>query len=106
MITENYNYTYEINSISIENGTFVIRYIPEDTNLTPVSLNQKLFERNYLEILDANNQPIYSSQNDVPFSYHLDHTVKITAPLSQWRNQYLMTENIEQLTSANGSFSV
>ena len=50
--------------------------------------------------------PIYSSQDEVPFSVHLEYTIDAHKPITTWRNQYLMLENIEHLENATGNFVV
>ena len=93
MATENFNYTYTIKNISIEQGTLEITFTPEDNVLSPVTLNAMLQMVSYLDIRNGNNELVYPSQDDVPFNVHLENTVKTTAPTLQWKKQYTLIEN-------------
>lgn len=92
-------YTFTIKSINISEGTFVIEYTPDDSLLMPVSYNTFLYEKNYQTIRDENNNLIYNSQDEVPFSVHLDHTVKSAAPIDLWRRHKLLLDNVAVLQS-------
>lgn len=104
MSTENYNFSYSVTQINLETGTFEVEYDPEDINLSPIKLNLGLLPKYYKEIVDANNEPIYSSQEEVPFEVHFQNTIDLCKPIGQWRNQYLMFNNIDKIENANGSF--
>jgi len=106
MSVENYNFSYAVTQINLENGTFEVEYLPEDINLSPVRLNLYLLPKYYKEIVDANNELVYASQEEVPFEIHFENTIDRHKPLGQWRNQYLMMENIDKIENANGSFVV
>ena len=106
MSLENYNFSYNVTQINLENGTFEVEYVPEDINLSPVRLNMYLLPKYYKEIVDANNDPIFASQEEVPFEMHVEHTIDRHKPMAQWRNQYLMLNNIDKIENANGSFVV
>ena len=106
MSLENYNFSYNVTQINLENGTFEVEYVPEDINLSPVRLNMYLIPKYYKEIVDANNDPIFASQEEVPFEMHVEHTIDRHKPMAQWRNQYLMLNNIDKIENANGSFVV
>ena len=90
MSVENYNFSYAVTQINLENGTFEVEYLPEDINLSPVRLNLYLLPKYYKEIVDANNELVYASQEEVPFEVHFENTIDRHKPLGQWRNQYLM----------------
>lgn len=102
---ENYNYTYKVNQINMENATFEVEYMPEDSNLSPVRYNLSLIPKYYKEIVDANNNLIYASQDEVPFSIHMENTIDGCKPFNVWRNQYMMIKNIDSIHKANGSFT-
>ena len=106
MSEENYNYSYNVTQINLENGTFEVEYVPESLDLTPVRINLYLMPKYFGEILDANNQPIYSTQEEVPFEMHIENTIDRCKPINQWRNQFLMLNNIDKIESASGSFKV
>ena len=106
MSLENYNFSYNVTQINLENGTFEVEYVPEDINLSPVRLNMYLIPKYYKEIVDANNDPIFASQEEVPFEMHVEHTIDRHKPMAQWRNQYMMLNNIDKIENANGSFVV
>lgn len=107
MANENYNFNYTISNIDIEQGTFNIQYIPEDSaNLTSITLNQSLYFKNYTDILDSEGKLIYSSQEDVPFAKHIEYTVDITKPILSWKRQYSLQQNINEIISANGKMIV
>lgn len=106
MIEENYNFSYKIANINIEMGTFEITYIPESEFLSPITLNQYLLLRPYTELVDDTGALLYQSQDDVPFSVHLENTIQVTKPLMQWHRQYLMLNNIEELSNAAGDITV
>lgn len=106
MIEENYNFTYIVRNVNIEQGTFEILFTPESEYLSPVALNAGLLPVSYLDIRDENNQLIYSSQDEVPFKEHLENTVKHTTPLYQWKKQYMLQNNIETLINATGNITV
>ena len=97
MISENYNYTYNVLNVNIEQGTFEVRFTPESENLSPVVLNTYLLPVSYMDIRTANNELVYATQDDVPFDVHLENTIKSIAPLGQWKKQYILQENIDQL---------
>jgi len=102
----NLNYTYTVKSINIEQGTMVIDYVPEDLELSPMSLNAMLYEKNYFDIRDENNQLIYQNQNDVPFSVHIDHTIKSCAPINVWRKQKFLLDNYNDVHNMTGSVNL
>lgn len=106
MTQENYNFTYKVTQLNLENGTFEVEYVPESLDLTPVRLNLYLMPKYYKEIVDANNELIYASQEEVPFELHMENTIDNCKPLGQWRNQYMMMSNIDKIENANGSFVV
>ena len=102
MIEEIYNFTYTIENVNIEIGTFVINYIPESEYLTPISLNTYLVEKELSETFGEDGTSPYASQEDIPFEEHVRNTVDRVAPISQWRNQYRFQNNLDTLLSANG----
>lgn len=106
MATENYNYTYTIKNINIEQGTLEINYTPEDAVLSPITLNSFLHMVSYLDIRNEVDELIYSSQDEVPFNVHLENTVKVTAPLLQWKKQYTLIENSTDLVGSQGSITL
>ena len=106
MSEDNYSYTYQVTGTNIETGTFVVEYMPVSANLTPISVNLQLIPLYYTDIVDANNAPIYTSQDAIPFELHLESTINRYAPLIQWRNQYMMSDNISNIESANGAFNL
>jgi len=99
MTTENYNYTAKVSSVNIEQGTVAISFMPENMNLTPVTLNTYMLPLSYYDIRDANNCLIYQTQDDVPFSVHIENTVRCTAPLQQWKKQHMLQTNINELVA-------
>lgn len=103
MISENYNYTYTIDNIDIEQGTFVVNYIPDSEFLTPISLNTYLIEKNYFEFVDSEGNLLYSSQSEVPFVEHVKYTVDAIKPINQWRKQFMFQNNISELAGASGT---
>jgi len=106
MIEENYNYSYNVTQINVENGTFEVEYLPESLDLTPIKMNLYLMPKYFREIVDANNELVYASQEEVPFELHLENTIDSYKPMNQWRNQYMMVKNIDKLQDSNGSFTV
>ena len=102
MIEENYNFSYTIDTINIEEGTFVVHYIPESEYLTPVSLNTYLIERDFTSFRDENNNLLYTSQSEVPFSEHIKNTVDLVTPIAKWRKQFMFQNNLEEILNSNG----
>ena len=85
-------------------GIIEVEYTPEDENLTQLRASISFIPRHYEEIVDANNNLIYSTQEEVPFSVHLENSVYLARPFVFWRNQYLLIKNIDELHKANGYF--
>ena len=106
MATENYNYKYTIQQVNIEQGTILVNFVPEDANLSPVSLNSYLIPVSYMDIRDANNELVYATQDEVPFQVHLDNTVNNIAPLKQWKTQYILLENSTGLSGYQNNVSI
>lgn len=105
MVVENYNYTYEVYAVDIETGTFQVEYVPESTDIAPLRINIGINFRDFQTILDADGNTIYNSQEEVPFSEHLLHSVKTMAPMRVWKTQFTMLNNLDQLQNATGTVS-
>ena len=103
---ENYNYNYVIKNVNIEQGTFEVAFTPESLELTPITLNTYLLPVSYLDIRDENNDLIYASQDAVPFSIHIENTIRNIQPIAQWKKQYMMQQNISELIGKEGSMVV
>jgi len=93
-----YSFTHKIKSLDISAGNFLVEYIPDDTDLSPVLLNLSISERSYTTIRDENtNEPLYTNQESVPFSYHYEYTINNFSPQNVWNNQKHMLNNLEFL---------
>jgi hypothetical protein len=103
--SKKYNFDYEVSQPDIENGTVVVRWVPENANLTPLSYNCNLIIRDYTDITNANNEPIYADNSSVPFSAHLNYTVRVNAPHDIWERQEMMLNNNAAVTSSNGTIT-
>ena len=98
----NFDFSYNIFNVNLEQGTIEIEYIPDDENLTPVRLNQYLLVRHPYEILDKEGVQIYQTMEEIPLEEHINYTVNTTAPLYQWRRQSVMLNNHDAIISSNG----
>jgi hypothetical protein len=95
-----FTFTYKIKTISIEQGHFLVEYIPDDESLSPISLNVSIVEKDYMTIMDETTKDLaFNSQQAVPFSYHLEHTINYYSPQNIWKNQKYLLDNIELLQS-------
>lgn len=106
MSSENYNFKYTIKNVNIEQGTFEVLFTPESFDLTPITLNTYLLPLSYLDIRDENNELIHSSQDEVPFSVHVENTVHAIKPIQQWKKQYMMQQNLSELVGKEGTIVV
>ena len=102
----NLNYSYQVVSIDIAGCHMVVKYLPEDEDLSPISYNNRIIERSFQDIRDENNQLLFQSQEEVPFSYHLEYSCKYAAPLDLWRKQKLLIENYQLALNMSGNVSV
>ena len=90
-------YTYKVVSWDIESATMTVRYNPDDDTLAPIRTNINLVIADYRTLLDENGELKYASQDDVPFSEHLEHTLKYWAPVEQWKRQKMMINGHQDL---------
>ena len=96
-MNDNFDFSYRITTVNIEQGTVEIEYIPDDLDLSPYKVNQFLLPRYPHEILDGNGQQIYSTMEEIPIEQHILNTIKVTAPLVTWRKQRILLENYDYL---------
>jgi hypothetical protein len=90
------SFTHKVKSINIEEGTFVVEYIPNDPELIPISYNSYVYEKPFYEILDQNGNQVYQNQDDVPFEVNLAYSIERAAPLLRWKRQRLMLDNLDK----------
>ena len=93
-----FTFTRTIDSVDIPNGTVEITYTPTDTSLSEVSYNVN-FQKvpDFRTLRDADNNLLYATEADVPFSEHLNYTVDSAAPHSFWTRQKYMINNAASL---------
>lgn len=103
---ENYNFTYKVKTVNIENASIEVDYIPEDISLVPVKIFTNIIKRPINEIVDENNNPIYKSEDEIPIKIHLDYTTEKSAPILRWRNQKVLLDNIDKLENKTGRFEI
>ena len=102
-MSKHYNYTYEIKGVDVQTGHLIIKWTPEDANLSPFELNTRLVYKQPSQILDANNNPVYATIEDIPFDVHLDYTVRTVAPHHEWHLQELLVNNVSGLVGTSGT---
>lgn len=99
---DNFDFTYKITTVDILHGTLEIQFTPDSDELSPVMLNQPLLSKSFYDIKDEDGNLIYSSQDEVPIEEHLEYSVIMCAPFTQWRRQQLMLDNYNVLVDATG----
>jgi hypothetical protein len=75
-------FTHELISVDIENGTMEVRYIPEDSNLSIVLYNIRF---------------VLSQEENATFEDHYENSIRIHAPFGLWQTQKAMIENADEL---------
>jgi hypothetical protein len=93
-----HTFTKTIDSVDIPSGNVEITYTPTDTSLSAVSYNVS-FQKvpDFRTLRDENNNLLYATEADVPFSEHLNYTVNSAAPHSFWTRQKYMIDNAASL---------
>jgi hypothetical protein len=75
----------------------VVEYVPEDSVLTPVVNNIQFYERPIETLRTVLGDPMYSSQDEVPFETSLEWSISRQAPISAWRGQRLLLDNLDKI---------
>lgn len=93
-----YSFTHTLNEVSISDGTMVVTYIPDDTDLSNYTLSLNFLKvPDYRTLRDENNNLLYADNDSVPFSEHYNYSVNIHAPHDQWDRQKYMLNNATEL---------
>lgn len=83
-------YSHKIVSVDIEQGTLVVEYTPNDTDLIPIIYNIGFLEK-------PHNLTQYADQDSVPFLESMSYSIEAHAPVGLWRRQKLLITNIQSI---------
>lgn len=97
----NFNFSYKIESIDVENCSVVIKYIPENENLLirTYNVNLRIHPKEVFGTHSSNNELIFPDDNQIPFENHVKYSIEISAPVHEWKVHQKMLESMEYLNS-------
>lgn len=105
-MSSHHNFSYVVDDYNMDNGTITVTFTPDNVNLSPVSLNCNLILKDQTEILNANGDPAYATNEEIPLLEHIKQTAIEFAPHNTWDRQDKMLDNENVIMNANGSVTV
>jgi hypothetical protein len=93
MLVDGIEFEYQVVTIDIESAHMIVDYTPADDMLMPMTLNVPFVEfREFANDLTTGEQVEINANKT--FEQHKEYSVKIAAPVSVWRRQRLLIENM------------
>lgn len=93
MIIDGIEFNYEVKSIDIDSAHMVVEYTPTDPELMPIKLNVAFVEHRGWKTDPVTNEAVGFDIAQT-FEEHKEYSIKSAAPVSHWRRQKLLLQNL------------